>query len=106
MSACCPDNNLNCFHWISIFCGICITWVKILDGIEDGHHTALNVHIMADHVTLAFLGFLESISQLEPSNLVRDLKGTCDISSRFCQIPICVFFNFFTHFLISLAAHS
>ena len=54
MSACCPDNNLNCFHWISIFCGICITWVKILDGIEDGHHTALNVHIMADHVTGIF----------------------------------------------------
>ena len=70
MSAWCPDNDLNCFHWISIFCGICITWVKILDGIEDGHHTSLNMCMMADHVTLAFWELLESISQLEPSNLV------------------------------------
>ena len=51
MSAWCPDDNMNCFHWISIFFGLCITWVKILDGIEDGHHTSLNMHIMAGHVT-------------------------------------------------------
>ena len=26
-------------------------------------------------------------------NVLRDLKGTCDISPRFCQIPICIFFQ-------------
>ena len=51
MSAWCPDDNLNCFHWISICFGICVTWVKILDGIEDGHHASLNMRIMAGHVT-------------------------------------------------------
>ena len=30
---------------------ICITWVKILDVIEYEHHTLLNMHIMAGHVT-------------------------------------------------------
>ena len=57
----CPGDNLNSFHWISILLGICINWVKILvisiflvkilDGIEDGHYTSLNMHIMASHVT-------------------------------------------------------
>ena len=51
MSAWYPDNNLNCFHWISIFFGIGIILVKILDGIEDGYHTSLNMRIMAGHVT-------------------------------------------------------
>ena len=51
MSAWCPDDNLNCFDWISIFFALYITLVKILDGIEDGHHTSLNMHIMAGHVT-------------------------------------------------------
>ena len=32
------------------FFGICITWVKILDGIEDGHHNSLNMRLMAGHV--------------------------------------------------------
>ena len=50
MSAWCPDNNLNWFHWISFFFGISITLVKILDGIEDEHHTSLNMRIMAGHV--------------------------------------------------------
>ena len=51
MSVWCPDDNLNCFHRISIFLGICITWVKILDGIEYEHHTSLNMRIVVDHVT-------------------------------------------------------
>ena len=47
--------------------GIYVIWVKILDGIEYEHHTSLNMRIIADLVT--FLE-LESIFQLEPSNLV------------------------------------
>ena len=31
--------------------GICITWVKIFDGIEYEHRTSSNMRIMAGHVT-------------------------------------------------------
>ena len=48
--------------------GIYVYFVKILDGIECD--TSSNMRIMADHVTSAFLVFLKSIFQLEPSNLV------------------------------------
>ena len=51
MSALCPDDNLNCFHWISIVFGMCIILVKVLDGIEYEHRTSLNMRIMAGHVT-------------------------------------------------------
>ena len=70
MSVWCPDNNFNCFQCIFMIFGIYIIWVKIFDGIEYEYHISLNVCIMADHVTLAFLAFLKSIFQLEPSNLV------------------------------------
>ena len=39
------------FIGFSISLSICITLVKSLDGIEDGHHTSLNMRIMAGHVT-------------------------------------------------------
>ena len=48
MSAWCLVNNLNWFHWSIVF-GISITLVKNLDGIEDGHHTSINMWIMAGH---------------------------------------------------------
>ena len=48
MSAWCLVNNLNWFHWSIVF-GMSITLVKNLDGIEDGHHTSLNMCIMAGH---------------------------------------------------------
>ena len=47
-----------------------VSWVKIVDGIEYEHHISLNVGIMGEHVTWAFLAFLKSIFQLEPSNKV------------------------------------
>ena len=49
--------------------GIYVIWVKIFDVIESELHISLNICRMADHVTLAFLAFLKSIFQLEPSNL-------------------------------------
>ena len=61
---------ISCFHWISMIFGVYVILVKILDKIEYQHHTSLNKHIMADDVTSAFLAFLKSIFQLEPSNLV------------------------------------
>ena len=67
----CQDNNWNYFHRISIFFCSCITWVKILYGIEYGRHTSVNMRIMTDHVTEAFLAFLKSIAELEPSNVAR-----------------------------------
>ena len=51
MSALCPDNNLNVFIGFQFISDICITWVKILDGIEYEHHNSLNMCIMAGHVT-------------------------------------------------------
>ena len=66
MSVWCPDDNFNCFQWILMIFGIYVIWVKIFDGIEYEHH----MRMMADHVTLAFLAFLKSMFQLEPSNLV------------------------------------
>ena len=62
-----PDVNFNCFHgfqWYMIY--IYVIWIKIFNGIEYEHHISLNIRIMADHVTLAFLAFLESIFKLEP----------------------------------------
>ena len=97
MSAWCPDDNLNCFHWISILFGICITWVKILDGIEYEHHISLNMRIMAGH-GLRHFGIPEVNFSVEAFKLgmLRDLTNTCDISSRFSQILIYVFFqNYF-----------
>ena len=49
---------------------IYVICIKIFDGIEYEHHISSNIRIMADHVTLAFLAFLKSIFQLEPSNLL------------------------------------
>ena len=99
MSVWCPDHNFNSFHWISMTFGIYVICMKILDGIEYQHQTSLNMRIMSDHVTWAFLAFLKSIFQLEPSNsMLRDLRSIHDRSSGFCRIPICVFFSeFFTH---------
>ena len=34
----CPDDNLNCFDWISMTFGIYVNWVKVLDMIEYQHH--------------------------------------------------------------------
>ena len=51
MSDWCPDDNLNYFHWISVSFGVSFTWVKILDGIEDVHHTSLNMRIMTGRMT-------------------------------------------------------
>ena len=66
MSVWCPGDNLNCFQWILMIFNV--IWVKIIDGIEYEHHISLNMRIMADHVTSAFLAFLKSIFQLDPSN--------------------------------------
>ena len=63
MSTCCPDNNLNCF-FIGFHLFLYMYHLgQDLGWIEDGHHTSLNMCIMADHVILVFLRFLESISQ-------------------------------------------
>ena len=70
MSVLCQDDNLNCFHWISMIFGINVVCVKILDGIEYQHHTPLNMRIMANHVTSVFWHFWRHYFQLEPSNLV------------------------------------
>ena len=35
----CPDDNLNCFDWISMIFSIYVIWVNILDGNEYQHHT-------------------------------------------------------------------
>ena len=104
MSVLCPDDNLNCFHWISMIFGIYVICIKILDGIEYQHHTSLNMRIMADHVTSVFLAFLKSLFTVRAFKLglLSDLRGTRDISSGFWKFPIRIFcFHFFTHFLIN-----
>ena len=62
--------TFNFFQWILMIFGVYVIWVKIFDGIEYEHDISLNMRMMADHVTLAFLASLKSIFQLEPSNLV------------------------------------
>ena len=108
MSVWCPDDNFNCFQLILMIFGIYVIWVKIFDGIEYEHHISLNMRIMADHVTLAFLPFLTINFSVRAFKLeiLRDLRGTFDISSSFCQIPVCVFFQNFYAFPNNLAAHS
>ena len=58
------------FSVILMIFGIYVIFVKVFSGIEYEDHILLNMHMMANHVTLAFLAFLKSIFQLEPSNLV------------------------------------
>ena len=97
MNVWCPDDHLNCFHWISMIFGIYVICVQILDGFEYQHHTSLNMCIMADHVTSTFLALMKSIFQLNLYVKKPYLRGTRDISSGFSQIPIRVFFrNFYT----------
>ena len=50
------------FIGFQFYFGISITLAKILDGIEDGHHTSLDMCIMAGHVTGIF-GIPEVIFQ-------------------------------------------
>ena len=89
------------FQRISIFFDICITWVKILDGIEYDHRTSLNMRIMAGHVTKAFLAFLMSIFQLEPSNLIykETLWGHIICIPDFAEFQYLHFSGFFYAFL-------
>ena len=79
--------------------GIYVIWVKIFDVIEYEHHISLNMRIMADHVTGIFgipeVNFSYRAFKL---GMLRDLKGTYDISFRFCQIPICVLLRIFYTF--------
>ena len=79
--------------------GIYVIWVMVFDGIEYEHHISLNMRIMADHIILAFNGIPEVNFSVRAFKLgmLRDLEGTCDISFRFCQIPICECFQFFLH---------
>ena len=92
MSACCPDNNLNCFHWISIFFGICITWVNWDLGWDRRWASYLIKYAhngwSCDFGIFGIPGVNFSVRAFK-LGMLRDLKGTCDIISRFCQIPIC-----------------
>ena len=71
--------------------GIYVIVVKIFDEIEYEHHISLNMRIMADHVTLAFFVIPDVNFSVRAFKLgmLRDLKGSCDISSMFCQM--CIF---------------
>ena len=53
MTAWCPNDNFN---------SLSFGYVKILEGMEYQHHTLLNVHIIADHMTYAHLAFLKFLS--------------------------------------------
>ena len=66
----CPDDNTHFIHRISYIFGTCITlgkdrgWVWISKGYLFKH-----IRIMTDHMTYAFLAFMQSIFQREPWNL-------------------------------------
>ena len=73
--------------------GIYAIWVKIFIGIEYKHYISLYMRMICEHVTCGIFGIPEvnfSVGAFK-LGMLRDLEGTCDISSRFCQIPICVF---------------
>ena len=82
--------------------GICLTWVRILDGFEYQSHNSLDMHIMANHVTCALLGIPDVNFELKPSHSLcaETLQVIHDVSPGFCQIPIYVYiFPHFLHFI-------
>ena len=90
--------------FIGFFFCIYITWVKILDGIEDGHASYL---IRYAHngwsCDLGIFGIPKVNFQARAFKLgmIRDISGKYDISSVFCLISIHVFFTNFLKFFLN-----